>query len=41
MDPLNKEAATLLFNKPNEFEAKVKNTLKGGKFDSYQFTKFR
>jgi len=38
-DPLNKEAANLMIQKPKEFERNVKQTLKGGFFMGRNFPK--
>jgi len=40
-DPLNKEAAQLMIDRPTEFESNVKRTLQGGYFMNRQFPKLK
>ena len=38
-DPLNKEAAELMRDQPQEFSNKVRRTLRGGQYDGRDFPK--
>jgi len=40
-DPLNKEAAQLMIDRPSEFESNVKRSLQGGYFMNRQFPKLK
>ena len=40
-DPLNKEAAQLMIDRPSEFESNVRRSLQGGYFMNRQFPKLK